>query len=170
MGKFDNNGIINSYDIVNINYPVEWLTLYAAKDYHKIDPIFKINFMEFKSQYWDDTYKAISPPKHFLSQAEDFRLKKGYTCGIKSLKKKEASLFSFADNSICHHPRTRVILEHIVPHLHETLACILGRRPPKQDIVLSPREIEVRNLLNEGKGIDPFGLLFYYILIHLSKR
>jgi len=165
IGKFDNTGVMTSYDIVNTSYPVGWLTLYSAKDYQRIDPIVKMNLTSLKSQYWDDTYKVIPPPKHFLSQAKDFGLKKGYTYGVKSLKKREGSLFSFAGNSVEHHYRTGIILEHIVPHLHETLAYILGRRKPKQNIVLSPREIEVLNWVKQGKSSWDIS-----IILHISER
>lgn len=151
IGKFDNNSNINSYDIVNISYPVEWLTLYTAKGYHQIDPIVKMNSVGLKLQYWEDTYKIISFPRHFLSQARDFELEKGYTHGVRSSIKREESLFSFAGNSVEHHPRTEIILNHLVSHLHETLTRILDSRPKKQNMVISLREKEVLDWVKQGK-------------------
>ena len=146
-----NDGVsIKSYDVVNINYPAQWLELYIRRGYHVIDPVVKENFTGFRVQYWDETYKKHNPPKEFIYNAEDFGLKRGYSHGILE-EEKRGSLFSFSGESIEHHPRTEKILEYIVPHLHQCLIRILGQNSVKQRAELSQKEKEVLKWLKEGK-------------------
>lgn len=154
FGKIDNSGNIESFNVVNISYPSEWLDYYLFKKYYQIDPIIKEHITHFKLQFLADTYNTYqihNLPKEFISLTEDFGLKKGYTHGMKN-PKGGGSLFSFSGDSIEPAPRTEAILEHIIPHLHETLIRILGQHNGKQDITLSPREREVLNWIKQGKG------------------
>jgi Autoinducer binding domain len=91
--KTGENGQFKSLEIVNINYPSEWIELYVANSYQQVDPIFKTNFRSFRLQYWADTYRKLPPPKKFLSMAEDFGLRRGYTHGAQNNTGDEGSLF-----------------------------------------------------------------------------
>ena len=150
FAKIDLNNKINSYDIINFNYPDEWVEIYINKDYHNVDPIVKENFSNFKPQYWVDTYKKYNPPKEFIFLAEDFGLKKGYAYGIKD-KDNKGSIFSFADTFTERHPRTEIILKYIIPHLHQSLVRIMVQERAKQKVNLTPREKEVLKWIKEGK-------------------
>lgn len=152
LAKIDNNGMLKSYEVVNISYPNEWLDLYITRKYHQIDPIIKENFTNFRLQYWTDTYKTNAPPKGFLSLAEDFGLKEGYTHGIRNQKGTEGSLFSISGKSIEHHNRTEIILNLIIPHLHQAITRISGQHNEKNIIPLVSREREVLNWISQGKG------------------
>ncbi len=151
-GNLDNQRKIKSYDVININYPAEWLELYITKNYHQVDPITLENWAHFKVQYWADTYKKNNPPKEFLSGAEDFGLKNGYSSGVESRNGKEGSIFTLSGDSIEHHARTEAILEHVVPHFHQALIRILNSQKRKQNTDLSPRELEVINWIKHGKS------------------
>ncbi len=144
-------GMIKSYEVINVNYPDEWIELYTTKKYHQIDPIIKENFCKFSLQYWADTYKLNTPQKEFLSLAEDFRLKDGYTHGVRDLKGTKGSLFSFSGNSIECHKRTEVILEYIIPHFHLALVRVAGQRDVKSG-TLSSREKEILLWIKKGKN------------------
>ncbi|MEW6608317.1 MAG: autoinducer binding domain-containing protein [bacterium] len=150
-------------NILNINYPAEWLELYTTRKYHLIDPIFKVNFSEFKLQYWDDTYKLITPPKDFLFLARDFGLKKGYTYGLRNFNGTAGSLFSISGN-LEHHQRTEIILTHIIPHFHQAITRII-RQNCKRNIFLSPREKEVLNWIKAGKSSWDIS-----VLLDISER
>ncbi|MBI5199011.1 MAG: LuxR family transcriptional regulator [Nitrospirae bacterium] len=155
LAKMNYNSMIKSYDIINISYPAEWLDLYIRRKFHQIDPIVKENFSNFRLQYWADTYKRYSPPKDFLCRAEDFGLKEGYTSGVRNPQGSRGSLFSIADKSMKPYLRTEAILEHIIPHLHQTLIRILERHKEKQNNVninLSQREKEVLQWIKLGKS------------------
>jgi len=150
LGKIDDTGKIESYGIINVSYPSEWLELYITKEYHQIDPIVKENFTHFRLQYWADTYKMNPPPKVFVSLAEDFGLKRGYTNGIKDCK--GGSLFSIAGKCVECNPCTEIILKHTIPHLHQALISIFKQGRTKQRVELSPKEKEVLKWLKEGKS------------------
>lgn len=152
LAKMESNGVIKSYEVINISYPDEWLDLYIRRKYHQIDPIAQENFSKFELQYWADTYKLKDPPKSFLYLAEDFGLRKGYTHGLTSPQRKEGSLFSLSGDSIEHCTRTEFILKHIVPHLHQALSRTLGQHVREHKITLSPREKEVLNWIKQGKS------------------
>ena len=150
VARMNDRVSIKSYDVVNINYPAQWLELYIRRGYHGIDPVVKENFTEFRVQYWAETYKKHNPPKEFIYNAEDFGLKRGYSHGILE-EEKRGSLFSFSGESIEYHPRTETILEYIIPHFHQCLIRILGQNSVKQRAELSKREKEVLKWLKEGK-------------------
>lgn len=145
------NYIPRSYNIININYPSEWLELYVEQRFDKIDPLVKENCLNFNLQYWADTYKKYDTPKVFISQAEDFGLRQGYTHGLGNLKGDKGSIFSFAGRKIKRDPRTEVILTHIIPHLHQALTRIICQYKPC-NAMLSSREREVLKWIKDGKS------------------
>ncbi len=151
FGKLTSACTVNSYNIINISYPSEWLELYVSQRFDKIDPIVKENWLSFRLQYWADTYKRHNSSKMFISHAEDVGLRAGYTDGLRNFKGNEGSLFSFAGASVERHPRTEVILKYIVPNLHQALARVLCKQRTCNSR-LSLREKEVLKWLKQGKS------------------
>lgn len=145
-------GGLGSFDMINADYPAEWITSYFARTYCKIDPIVKENFTRFSVQYWDDTYKKTPPPKDFLMLAADFGLTKGYTYGRKHCTGTKGSLFSFAGCSIERHPRNEIILKYLIPHFHQSFARVLMRTDQHPAVCLSEREREVLEWVRHGKS------------------
>jgi len=142
-----------SYNIINISYPSEWLELYVKQRFDKIDPIVKENCMNFRLQYWADTYRRYNVPKIFVSLAEDFGLRSGYTDGIRGFKSNKGSLFSFAGRSIKRDHRTEILLQYFVPHLHQALHRIFCKNKSQLcSNILSYREKEVLKWIKEGKS------------------
>lgn len=153
FGKLDNSGNIESFNVMNVSYPSQWLNHYLFKKYYQIDPIIKGHITHFKLRFWVDTYRIHNLPKELISLTEDFGLKMSYTHGMKNPKKGEGSFFSFSGDSIEHAPRTEAILEHLIPHLHQTLNRIIrGRYERSITPPLSQREIEVLNWIKQGKS------------------
>lgn len=150
FGKISSDYQANSYNIINISYPSEWLELYVSQRFDKIDPVVKENFTTCRVQYWNETYKKHNPPKEFIHSAEDFGLERGYSHGILDNGRK-GSLFSFSGDSIERHPRTETILEYIIPHLHQCLTRISGQNNVRHKVALSPREKEILKWLKNGK-------------------
>lgn len=142
----------DSYEVINIDYPKEWLQLYISKKFNLIDPIIIENFSNFKIQYWSDTYKIHNPPKNFLEISNSFGLEKGYTYGVRTIRNTEASLFSIAGASVEHDPLTETILKYTIPHLHQVLTRISTTIPPCRKIFLTTREKEVLNWISQGKS------------------
>lgn len=143
---------IVSYNVINISYPAEWLELYITKKFQQIDPIVKENFNNFRLQYWADTYKKHTIPREFLRLAKDFGFSEGYTHGVKNLQGGSGSLFSIAGRGLCRHPRTEIILENVIPHLHQALIRIIKKGTVKHNPSLSFREKEILNWLKHGKN------------------
>lgn len=155
LAKLDERSKITTYDTVNVNYPMEWLSLYREENFHQQDAVAQENFSTFAPQCWTNTYKKRPQPKTFLSAAESFGLHKGYAHGSSPFAQwKEGSIFSFSSHCMDKpDARTEAILMLVVPHLHRTMSGILNKEPSKFNLrKLSAREIEVLQWLKEGKS------------------
>lgn len=150
--KKGNNGQITSLDIVNENYPSEWIELYVSHNYQQIYPVLKENFEHFSVQFWSDTYKKTPPPKQFLSLAEDFGLDQGYTHGVRNFIGNEGSLFSIAGRTVERSERTETTLAVAIPHLHQALCRAVRCSSSRPGYAISPREKEVLNWMKQGKN------------------
>lgn len=152
FGNLDEGGMKVPYHHININYPEEWSRIYAEKNLHFVDPIFKEHFATFKLQYWKDTYKKHNTPKDFLSISRDFGLLKGYTHGTRNINKTKGSLISISGDDVERDKRTEFILQHIVPHFHQVLErSVKQNKKKKIRRNLSPRETEVLKWISQGK-------------------
>jgi DNA-binding CsgD family transcriptional regulator len=163
--KKGKDGQIQSLDVVNINYPSEWVELYVARNYQQIDPVLKENFESFRIQYWADTYRKMSPPKVFLSLAEGFGLARGYTHGVRSFTGEEGSLFSFSGGTVEHCERTATILDVFIPHLHQALCRAVKCESTRTAGELSFREKEVLRWMTQGKSTWDISRI-----LHISER
>lgn len=163
--KKEKSGRIQSLDIVNVNYPSEWVELYVTRNYRQIDPILNENFQNFSLQYWADTYQKKPPPKTFLSLAEDFGLDRGYTHGARNFTGEEGSLFSLSGRTIEHSERTVTILNVTIPHLHQALCRAVKHVNTRTVGSLSPREKEVLKWMKEGKSTWEISMI-----LRLSER
>ncbi len=152
LGKREADGSVKFYNPVNVNYPAEWVDIYIDRRYQDVDPVAKENFSRFRLQRWSDTYKAHLPPPEFVSLAEDFGLRDGYTHGARNPRAAEGSLFSFSGASMQHDKRTEVVLGLVVPHLHQALVRIVDQDNRKSRASLSTREKEVLKWIKEGKN------------------
>jgi|Deesub1362A_J573_1020465.scaffolds.fasta_scaffold00271_32 DNA-binding CsgD family transcriptional regulator len=120
--------------------------------FNKIDPnLVRENCLNFRLQYWADTYRKYNAPRVFVSRAEDFGLKSGYTDGMRNLKGDKGSLFSFAGRSINRDVRTEILLRYFIPHLHQILIRIFCKKR-HCNTTLSRREKEVLKWIKEGKS------------------
>jgi DNA-binding CsgD family transcriptional regulator len=151
LGRKGIDKSLSTYDLINVSYPSEWVELYVIKNFHQIDPIVKENFTSFALQYWANTYKRYEPQKDFVMTAEDFDLKRGYSYGIKNYRGTEGSLFSFSGNSLKPDLRTEIILSRAIPHLHQSLRCVLSNDNKKAIAQLTAKEKEILKRLKQGK-------------------
>lgn len=142
---------IKSYEICNISFPSEWIDLYVRKKYCMVDPIFKRALSQFGTQYWDDTYREIAPPKDFLSDAKRFGLRKGYTGALKEHRSNSASFFSLSGSSIERNKRTGLVLDIIAPHLDQSIRRFFNHQR-EHSPCLSIRERDVLSWTGQGKS------------------
>jgi LuxR family transcriptional regulator, quorum-sensing system regulator CviR len=152
FGNIDNKGMKIPYHHLNINYPEEWSKIYAEKELHFVDPIFKEHFAAFQLQYWQDTYKKHQTPKSFLSISQDFGLLKGYTHGVRNITNTKGSLISISGDDIERNPRTEYILHNLIPCIHLMLERVVRQNKKRRHCrKLSPREKEVLTWISQGK-------------------
>ena len=152
LGKKELDGKVRFHSPVNINYPVEWIEIYLARKFQEVDPVARENFSHFRLQRWSDTYRVHGPPRDFISLAEDFGLRDGYTHGVRNFNATEGSLFSLSGNSMKRNNRTDTILKLIMPHFHQALVRVMDHENRKNLVPLSPREREVLIWIREGKS------------------
>lgn len=140
---------------INVSYPPEWCSLYVSSGFDKSDPVVQEMARTGQGvQYWTDTYKKYDA-KAFVSCARDFGLREGYSHGVRTRNGDKRSFFSFAGSSLDKHPRTELILAHVVPHLDQALKRIVGVGKEKAaglGVELSSRETEVLKWAKDGKN------------------
>ena len=151
MSNLSANGAITSYEILNINYPSEWLQVYVDRRYDQIDPIVAENYTSYKLQYWTDTYLKHGAPQEFIFNAEDFGLKEGYTIGFRNPGSGKGSIFTLSGKKMRKSPRTEAILNILMPHYHQVLLRLISKIGNCKATPLSTREVEVMNWLKHGK-------------------
>lgn len=145
---------ITPISIVNINYPEEWIGLYVEHQYYEQDPIYLENFKHFRIQEWKETYKRYGAPKIFLSTAEDFGLRNGYTHGVRNHTGNIGSLLSLSGTSIECCERSVTILDIVLPHFHQALLKIAERQGHQRSApqILTPKQLEVLRWVGQGKS------------------
>lgn len=146
--------------IVDGTFPAEWLAIYAQRRFHLIDPIVAENFSTFALQYWSDTYRKSPPPKGFTGLAEDFGLRTGFSFGQRNRAGTGGSLFSFSGPNLKRCPRSAVIQDLLLPHLHRVLGQLEPDLPPRGPASpLSARELEVLRWISAGKSSWETGVI-----------
>ncbi|MDD5773025.1 MAG: LuxR C-terminal-related transcriptional regulator [bacterium] len=167
--NLDKKGLIESYELVNLNYPAQWMEAYVEKRYDLIDPIVIENITKYNVQYWNDTYKKHNAPKKFVNTAKDVGLKEGYTYGLKNLEGTHGTIFSFSGPKYKQQLRTEYILKYVIPHLHQALIRFLKPNmklnADKDDVLLSSREKEILNWVKYGKSSWEIS-----VILHISER
>lgn len=164
MANIGQGGICGGYNIVNVDYPMEWMELYEKRKYILVDPIIKANFTQFTPLNWGDVYKQLPPPKDFLRLSTEFTLESGYAYGAKNLKGTKGSIFSFSGKTVEYNARSVAILSYIVPHLHQTLERVLRQRQTCS-CVLTEREKEILRWSAAGKSSWDIS-----IILNISER
>ena len=145
--KFDFSSTPASIHEINVSYPVQWVDMYRAANYVKVDPILTPGLTGLL--YWDDIYKEHPPDREFYSQATAFGLSNGFSHILAD--KHAFSLMSVADKGLRNSTRSRVILNALAPHLHQLAARLHHRNLYQINTPLTPREREVLLWVMEGK-------------------
>ncbi len=143
---------VGPLQLVNINYPTDWLSRYIEADYSNIDPILKHHFTHYGAQVWSRTYRFAQSYKEraFIGEAAEFHLTQGITIGVKCATQPMGSLFSFSGQKMGEHQRHVGLLQQLVPHLHQALQH-LTFLSFAADPLLTSREREVLLWIKDGK-------------------
>ena len=138
--------------IFNLDYPDQWMKIYAAKELYRVDPIVRHNLKTKGSYFWEEATNKDTEKedKSFMRLASDFGLRYGVAAGFKGPTSDLVSLFSFSGDGARFKKRHKEILNTLVPHVHIALerVCALER---KKAMELSAREKEVLAWVKEGK-------------------
>jgi len=152
MGVVNSGRLTSVKKIYNLDYPGQWMKIYAAKELYKVDPIVRHNLRTEGSYLWEEATEreTASEDISFMRLASDFGLRYGVAAGFKGPTSDHVSIFSFSgaqDRFSKHH---KEILNTLVPHVHIALerVCALER---KKAMDLSARESEVLAWVKEGK-------------------
>lgn len=126
IGQVNGDSLSSVLHIVNGNYPEEWLNMYLAEKFYKIDPVIKHHLKFGMTQVWSDTFKFYNDKvsRDFLNYAGDFGLRYGISSGVFDIEEKNVSIFSFASNTNTNafKSHSRKIFDILTPHLHNALA------------------------------------------------
>lgn len=146
------DGIVAAHR-VNISFPEEWLSEFIH-NYMQVSAVVRENFTHYGLQKWTDTAMRLEEKKELVSLCLDFGMSEGYTHGARpTLADKKGSMFCFSGPSLECNRRSDAILELVIPHLHQALSHLLNRRQPNaNNVVISVREKEVLNWLQQGKS------------------
>ena len=154
--NLNKKGLIESYDLINLNYPAQWMAAYLEKRYDQIDPIVIENISTYDVQYWNNTYKKYNAPKDFINTAKDVGIGEGYSYGLKNLEGTNGTIFSFSGPKYKHQLRTECILKYIVPHFHQAINRFIKPNMKLSEstanTALSVREKEILNWIKQGKS------------------
>lgn len=151
IARLDGADTSGAQRIVNISYPEEWLAIYEERRFATIDPVVRSHFSGFASKTWSDTYHHLGRPQPFVSLAEDFGIRDGYSFGALSPTDTTATIFSLSVHKKPA-PRALKFLDIIAPHYHEALLRATGHASLPSVTPLSRREKEVIRWLADGKG------------------
>ena len=152
IARFGESGDIYSRRIVNISYPEEWLSLYADHGFAAVDPVVRAHMADFSPKIWNDIYQRWGRPQPFVSLADDFGIREGYSFGALSPTERTATIFSLSINK---KPAARALqfLDILAPHFHEALLRATQHPPTTIAKALTQREVEVIRWLANGKNI-----------------
>lgn len=151
IARLTEGGAISTHRVVNVSYPEEWLALYEARGYAAIDPVVRAHLEDFAPRLWSDSYRRLGRPHTFISAAEDFDLREGYSFGALSPADATATIFSFSVSTPAS-PHHLEFLDIVAPHFHEAFRRASLPELSRCHEPLTPREREVIQWLANGKS------------------
>ncbi|MCR4288189.1 MAG: LuxR C-terminal-related transcriptional regulator, partial [Deltaproteobacteria bacterium] len=138
---------------INLNYPPEWLAMYAENEFYRHDPIVRYNYSFFNTQLWTDAVNIFNdrPCVDLMNNASEFGLKYGIASGVNG-EGFRGSLVSFSSSKNHFTKHHLKILDVVTPHIHQALVriCELASKNGRRQS-LSEREKEVLNWMKAGK-------------------
>lgn len=138
-------------EVININYPQEWINLYQANGFDRIDPVVLAIMENSTPQHWTDIYNRFPPDKFFLSLAHDFDLKDGCACHVQRGICHPGMAISASGNFKKNISKVKYIFEMISPHFYIALSSLKKDLETKKLQNLTKRECEVLRWLSQGK-------------------
>ena len=143
-------------DVLNVDFPEEWLYLYWKNRYAEVDPVLRALMKSNQTQMWSQVYANVTSEreKEFVEAATSFGLTDGVTTGSLDPVCGVATYFAFAGGDTAEHPRFVKFVDYIGQHLHWALLRAASKTFPTTDTcvtTLSPREVTILNWIKSGK-------------------
>ena len=140
-------------DLINVDYPHEWLAHYAKGSVYRTDPVLIHQLNVMKPQFWSEAYSAFPGESYtdFARLAGDYGLRHGITAGYNTPQNDMISVFSFAGDQDRFHDHHKKILDVVTPHLFQGLTR-LHPTARAAGCELTKREREVIRWVGEGKS------------------
>jgi DNA-binding CsgD family transcriptional regulator len=155
IGKGDSNSLSKAGPpkIINNNYPMEWLKVYAESNLFYVDPIIWHNFQSPGAQLWTETYKKYGEKvsQDFIGKSNDFGICYGASGGIYDKLTEVSTIFTFSSSRNRFEQHHKEILSIVAPHLHQAFLRIVKQSHIDLLGSLSEREKEIINWMKEGK-------------------
>ncbi|MCS6896799.1 MAG: LuxR family transcriptional regulator [Nitrospira sp.] len=145
-------------NVVNANFPDEWLYLYWKNGFMEIDPIFKSALQAPGTRHWQAVYEsqAVSSDKEreFIETSRRFGLYDGITTGSVDQACGLGTFCSFASEQSIDAERFLPLVEYLGSHIHMALLRAAPKASPKTDRCikeLTSREVTILNWMKNGK-------------------
>ncbi len=155
LGEVASGKLSKIIKIVNLDYPVGWLDMYAEEELFKSDPIIRYNYEHFRTHLWSEAMEQYreAPYTDFMNKASEFGLRYGVASGINGERCSTGSIFSFSGSSNRFKKYHKKVLDIVTPHVHQALVrvCSLNTAGRQAVSSLSVREKEVIKWMKEGK-------------------
>ena len=148
FGLFENGA---NKEILNINYPQEWIDIYKKNSFDHLDPVVWAIMENSTPQHWADIYERFPPERKFLRLAHDFGLKDGCACHIERGIGQPGLAISASGNLKMNIRRVIFIFEMLAPHFYIALSSLRTDSKTKPLHPLTKRENEVLKWLSRGK-------------------
>lgn len=145
-------------NIVNANFPDEWLYLYWKNNFVEVDPVFKTALESPGTRHWQAIYQnhpfSSEKEQEFLQTSQQFGLCDGITTGSIDETCGLATFCSFASEQSIDAERFIPLVEYLGFHVHMALLRTAPKTTPKTDRCikeLTSREVTILNWMKNGK-------------------
>ncbi|TAN61617.1 LuxR family transcriptional regulator [bacterium] len=153
IGKCRDEQLIEIKNIVNVNYPAEWLETYNSKKLYEKDPVILHQSRHSGVQLWSDTYKMYDDKiySEFIDEAADYDIRYGVSGGVHTAHDGMASIITFSNKKNCFKAHHKAILTVLTPHIHQAMTRLVHNSKKELLSSLTPRENEILKWMVEGK-------------------
>jgi len=119
-GRIDGNGAITLSNILDSDYPVEWLNLYFKEGLYLFDPVLQHHMKFSEPELWSNIRKkSVNEKARAVTEwADEFGLKYGISSSVYIPGTGMFSLFCFASNEDIFTERHKNLLSALTLHLN----------------------------------------------------
>ena len=153
------------YDYFATNLSDDYMITYVENDFHLTDPVVTEYFSTFDLIHWRTLTDSLYADKNdAIDLSEQVGLFDGFTYGVFSKKNDKHTVFLWGGKSIENNDRTNSIIKYTTPFLSELIKK-KENKGKRDELNLTPKELEVLNWLKEGKSSWETGMI-----LRISER